>query len=728
MKKPKLDALLLQPPPGDLTGPYPALCYLKSFAAAKNYHVGVKDLSIDAFYHLSRPEQVQHFTEQATEQLKKLELKDFLNSNEQHHYHLLLSAVGAGLTTNLQDQITAYFKNSTHFYDYRSYQKGCRLLDAFYRLLSAVHYPTIVTSSEYPTATMLKTMPMVLEHCRRQVNPYIHYFKDVLIPHIAAVNPPVIGISMVFASQSVQALVLGKLLKKRFPDSHIILGGAYLSQWVMNMEAPQLTDLFQCTDSVICGEGEASFTKLLDNIVSGEAFDNIPNLIHYNQDTDVLHRFDELTYTDVATQPPPDFSDLDLSSYLIPKTVIPYSISRGCYWGKCVFCQNRYGDHQMRRYQTVPVEKAISEMTRLSEQYQTRHFNFSNDVIDPTYLKKFSQAVIDSGKTFFWNTDLRAEEAFTKSRCQMMANAGLTTVAIGFESGCQKTLDAMDKGNRVETTRSVLKNLYDTGIATQVMGIFGFPGETEKDGQETVRFLEENQDRISYYVIGLLMVMPGSRMHDDPHSFGVGSISYANNPMKTPEPVWASNSRMSAGAVHRLYQRLGHLENIYTINEYPYVGGLSTNHGFLYFRMGPDILKKLQIEAKEHHYKLHATLGLDRQHKKNKTIKPVVIDFAFPHTIYRSPYAVERIAMNQEEPVSSSPLPKGPPNQYLIDPINRPIRVENSEIALLNRINGRRDLRSILKKIPSNLQKRALSFVMYLLSGGLADIRSSRQR
>ena len=97
-----------------------------------------------------------------------------------------------------------------------------------------------------------------------------------------------------------------------------------------------------------------------------------------------------------------------------------------------------------------------------------------------------------------------------------MAKAGLNAVAIGFESGCQKTLDAMDKGNRVEITREVLKNLYEAGVATQAMGIFGFPGETEQNGEETVRFLEENVDRISYYVMGLLMVMPGSRMYDDP--------------------------------------------------------------------------------------------------------------------------------------------------------------------------------------------------------------------
>jgi anaerobic magnesium-protoporphyrin IX monomethyl ester cyclase len=719
-------ALLIQPPPGDLTGPYPALCYLKSFAAEKNNSVRVRDFGIEAFYYLSHTKRIQDLVRRADELRKKLESKKFLTPDEQRHYQLLLTAVGVSLNTGLQEQVLGYFKNPKNFYDYHAYKKGCRLLDAFFRLLSAVHYPTIVTPSEYPTATMLKTMTNILRHRQTLVNPYIRFYEDVLFAQIAEEKPHVIGISMVFASQSVQALVLGNLLKERFPEIHVTMGGAYLSQWVMVMGETQLNDLFQCTDSVICGEGEAPFAALLERIGNGKPLSGIPNLIHLVGGTGSFRRFDELIYTDVSSQPLPDFSDMDMSVYLTPETVIPYCITRGCYWGRCVFCQNRYGDYQMRRYQTVPVDKAIAEMTQLSEQYHTNHFNFSNDVIDPAYLKKLSRAVIDSGKKFIWNTDLRAEKAFSKDTCRMMAKAGLNAVAIGFESGCQKTLDAMDKGNRVETTREVLKNLYEAGIATQAMGIFGFPGETEKDGEETVRFLEENMDRISYYVMGLLMVMPGSRMHDDPPAYGVTSISYANNPMRTPEPVWTSNTRMSVHAVHRLYERLHRLEKAFAINEYPYVGGLSTNHAFLYFRLGPDILKRLRSEENRYHYKLHEMLGLDRQHKRATAIKSVIPGFAFPYTVYRSPYPVEQIPAEAGTRSGKLQLSKGTERDYLIDPVNVPVRIGELEIILLSRINGRRNLKSILKKITPNPHKKALFFLMYLLTSGLVEEQGLR--
>ncbi len=584
-------ALLLQPPPGDLTGPYPALCYLKSYAATRKLSVQVRDLGIEAFQYLSDRQRIMNLASRANEFRKQLENKPFLIKTEQRHYRLLLAAKTFGPDPEEMHRWLGVFKDPTAFYDYPLYKKACRMLEAFFQLLSAVHFPTSVTPSEYPTAALLQTWPEILNHQLAEVNPFVEYYQDILFQDIAAEPPPVIGISMVFASQSVQALILGRLLKERFPEIHVTMGGAYLSQWVMNMEE-QLADLFQCTDSIICGEGEAPFAELLKRIMHNESLQGVPNLIHWN--SGVFQHFEELHYTDVPKQPPPDFSDLDLSAYLTPDMVIPYSISRGCYWGKCVFCQNRYGDHRMRPYQTVPVDKALEEMTRLSEQYRTNHFNFSNDVIDPAYLEAFSHALLDSGKSLKWNTDLRAEKGFTPKRCRLMAKAGLNCVAIGFESGCQKILDAMDKGNRVETTRAVLKNLYDAGIATQVMGIFGFPGETSSDGEQTVRFLEDHIDRISYYVMGLLMVMPGSRMHEHPQSYGVTSISYTGNPLKTPEPVWKSDTRMDAATVHRLYQRLGRMENIYAIDDYPYVGGLSTNHGFLYFQFGPDILKRLR--------------------------------------------------------------------------------------------------------------------------------------
>ncbi len=207
--------------------------------------------------------------------------------------------------------------------------------------------------------------------------------------------------------------------------------------------------------------------------------------------------------------------------------------------------------------------------------------------------------VLASGLRFHWHTDLRAEKAFNANLCRQLARAGLTSVAIGLESACPRILRAMDKGTDLPTIRRVLQHLYENGVATQVMGMFGFPGETEAEALETVRFLEDNVPWISYYVMGLLLVLPGSRMYRDPQAFHITSLDYAANPLRTPEPVWRASQRLSAEAVQRLYLRLQRLETIYEINDYPLVGSLSTNHSFLYYEKGPDILKRLKQQLNQ---------------------------------------------------------------------------------------------------------------------------------
>ena len=471
-----IDALLLQPPPGDLTGPYPAMAYLKSRAERDGFQVKAMDLGIDALHYLSHGSRVKELVRLADFFRKKLEARPSLGPEEQRWYALLVRAIGFDLKPGIAREAIRNFQDPEKFYDHFEYKKSCAALDAFYRLLSATHYPSEITPSEYPPARVMGRLENILAHKEREINPFISYYFNELFPAIRKLEPAVVGISMVFGAQSVQGLALAALVKKHFPEVHVTLGGAYFSQWVMQMEDPLLSAILTFSDSIVCGEGEAPFSDLLMRLKNGESLEGSPNLIYRDSSDKGFRKFGTMTYTDVAEQPPPDFSDLDMSKYLAPDLVIPYAISRGCYWGKCAFCQNRYGDHGVRKYQTVPLEKALAEMTELSEKYDTPHFNFSNDVIDPAYVEKFSRAVIDSGKIFYWNTDLRAEKQFTPELCKLMADAGLNCVAIGFESACQKVLDLMDKGNRKETTREVFKNLHDAGAATQAMGFFRFSG------------------------------------------------------------------------------------------------------------------------------------------------------------------------------------------------------------------------------------------------------------
>lgn len=714
------NAALLQPPAGDLTGPYPALPYLKAYAERRGHKVLIRDTGIEAFYFLTESERLRTLVDRAKALRSQMEAKRSLEPEEQIHYKLLASIVALEAKPELVANAIALFRNKSMFKDYRKYKQATRILDSFFELISAVYFPTVVTSSEYPTAQEINSFDGVLAHRERGLNPYVEYYEANLVPQVAQHEPSVVGISMEFASQSVQALVLGSLFKERFPSIHITMGGAYLSQWVLLMGETQLEWLFTCTDSVVCGEGEYAFCGLLDAIARGESLDGVPNLLYRNNGR--VKRFSQLEYPDVKELPPPDFTDLDLDAYLIPSPIIPYAVSRGCYWGKCVFCQNRYGENRMRRYQTVPVEKAIDEMSLLSERHGTNHFNFSNDVLDPPYLERFSKAVIDSGKKFIWNTDLRAEKTITRDLCSVMARAGLNSVAIGFESACQRTLDAMNKGKTIEHIRRVMKDLYDHGIATQAMGILGFPGESEEEAEMTVRFLENNIDRVSYFVVGLLMVVPGSRLHADPQKHGITSISYENNVLMAPLPVWRSDSRISPGVVRHLYHELGHLEEVYAINEYPYVGALSTNHSFLYFLSGPDVLKRLRSQEKKRVFDVAQILRMDDHKARKKRLNSIVPRAALDGALYTSPFLIDQIQSRPRPPVERLNRFPGQPEEYLVFGSGVTVRLGNLEAELFKGIDGKRSLKSILARFSKADRGRVLHFLMNLASADLVSL------
>ena len=60
-----LHAVVLQPPPGNVTGPSAAPAYLKSYAQGNGYLVQSRDVGIEAFHYLTAPRQLERLIETA---------------------------------------------------------------------------------------------------------------------------------------------------------------------------------------------------------------------------------------------------------------------------------------------------------------------------------------------------------------------------------------------------------------------------------------------------------------------------------------------------------------------------------------------------------------------------------------------------------------------------------------------------------------------------------------
>jgi hypothetical protein len=303
----------------------------------------------------------------------------------------------------------------------------------------------------------------------------------------------VAGISVNNPSQIVPGLIMARWIKAHHPEIHVTLGGNLLTRWSENLRShPEFFRSY--ADSVVLYEGERPLLALVEAVKRGAPLDDVPNLMYLRDDEGVVACTLIGRPEDVNALPTPDFDGLPLSRYLSPYSILPVLTSRGCYWGRCTFCDHSFiyrGGYHQRRADLV-----VQDLQTLSDKYGTRHFSFADEGTAPAACRRISQEIIDRGLDVSLMTQIRMEPTFTPETARLMARAGMKMVFIGLESACPRILGQIDKGIDIERGPAILRGFHDAGIMVHLFVLFGFPGETEEEARETFRFVRDNRDSV----------------------------------------------------------------------------------------------------------------------------------------------------------------------------------------------------------------------------------------
>jgi hypothetical protein len=174
-----------------------------------------------------------------------------------------------------------------------------------------------------------------------------------------------------------------------------------------------------------------------------------------------------------------------------------------------------------------------------------------------------------------------------------------------------------------------------------------------------------------------------------------------------------------------LYEQIDRLEqNSYMMSDGFYLGSLCSNHSFLYFKIGTDILKHLRSMENFEHQALHHTFGMDQRHQPATEMKPKVPSLALPCELYRAPYKHERHHFSNHITTRTPPLAAGPGWDYLLDPINIPLRVSPEEKQMLQRIDGKRTLQAVFAEETSG---ESIRLLVRLVLTGLVQLKHEDQ-
>ena len=520
--------LLIFPPQGHFTQPFLALPSLRAYLEQEGYDdVHTMDANIEAYDWMLSRERLQRSYDRIVEsgRLDRLESMSQLKYTDMVEYRRLsqVKAAGEWAIENIEDA-KATMRNRELFYDRERYMRAGRCIEQGLSMISAEHHPTDLSAHGFSMRYSVQVSDDIFAGAvDENENPYLEFFREVTMPQIQALNPDVIGFSLTFTSQAVPLVSLASMIKAWKPETHIAVGGglvAYIGEKLMHRP-----DLFDTVDTLIRLEGERPLTEILHNIETGGGADGlakIPNIL-YRDDAGAVRQTWEQEPLKIDSLPTPNFEGLPLDQYFSPEFVVPLAITRGCYWGKCVFCTL----HKVigPGYRGRSIEKVVEDIRYLKERWGTRHFYFPIEDLPPNMVRKLPQALLDAGIDIDWWCDAKLEpEVFTDETCEMMAEAGCKRLAFGYESASARVLDLMCKGSEPGPGLDVIKRVHIAGISVTLYVMVGFPTETEEEARLTLDTLLENREHFEEVSIRVYYLDDMSDIFQTPERYKISEI------------------------------------------------------------------------------------------------------------------------------------------------------------------------------------------------------------
>jgi radical SAM superfamily enzyme YgiQ (UPF0313 family) len=292
-------------------------------------------------------------------------------------------------------------------------------------------------------------------------------------------QPALLGLS-VFSGTLPASLYAFRLTRRYFPHVRTLMGGGIFADQLAP-GTPELDYFLEVTandiDALVAGEGELLLpVYLTGGLPAG------PRLYT------AAHIGDR--YLDLNRAPLPDYSEFDLQHYM---NLSAYC-SRSCPF-QCSFCSEVSMWGKFRK-KTAP--EAATNLEQLSRTYGMQLFLMGDSLMNPV-ITDLSRELLgrDTVPPVYWDGFLRVDPRLQDEETAFLwRRAGFYRARIGCESGSQTILEAMGKKITVEEIKHTVSMLASVGIKTTTMWVVGYPGESERDFQQTLALIEELKDDI----------------------------------------------------------------------------------------------------------------------------------------------------------------------------------------------------------------------------------------
>jgi len=268
---------------------------------------------------------------------------------------------------------------------------------------------------------------------------------------------------------------------------------------------------FSSMDFIIKGEGEAALIELLGKIIRQQSPSKIAGLTYRDEAGSIHDNPDRQPIGNLDKFPLPDFkSDPTFKKYL--KSGVDYArvdVGRGCPYN-CTFCStslffNRY--YRMRS----PL-KILDYIKYMKKTFGIKEFLFSHDNF--TYqpkVVKFLCRHLSTEKDIKWVAAGRINN-MSDASLREMASAGCIRLEIGVESGSDRIQRIIHKNLDLRKVIPFVRLAKKYNIAPRLSFIIGFPEETEKDLNDSLKLMLYSSINGALVSLYRLIPLTGTRL------------------------------------------------------------------------------------------------------------------------------------------------------------------------------------------------------------------------
>ena len=325
-----------------------------------------------------------------------------------------------------------------------------------------------------------------------------------------------IGITVVFTHEWPLVVKLIDLIKNKFPNKKIIIGGEHVSAM------PEFCLATSKADYIVMGEGEETIVELIsDNLIEENKLKKIRGL-GYRLENEIFINPRRQRRTDLDEIALPDWQSFEVKKYHQNRFVggmysesitVPILATRGCPY-QCTYCSAP--NMWLPRWIPRDPIKVVDEIEYYKKIFNAKNFPFQDltAIIKKEWIKAFCEEIIKRNLNITWQlpTGTRSE-AIDDEISNLLKKSGMTSMAYAPESGSEETRKFIKKKMKTENLFKSINSAAKAGLNIAVFIVIGFPHDNKKNLRENINFIKRLASQgVTDMSVGYYMALPGTQL------------------------------------------------------------------------------------------------------------------------------------------------------------------------------------------------------------------------